>query len=58
MVTNDYPMLHSDMQGELHNYRWQNDLHRRDSPSYNVDDPGGVSQFGGHANVYYNEIGQ
>lgn len=56
LVTNDYPLLHSDMQGELQNYRWQNDLHKRDSPSYNVDDPGGSAQYGGNANLYFNEI--
>jgi len=58
LVTNDYPMLHSDMQGELQNYRWQNELHKRDSPSYNPDDPGGSSQYGGNSNLYYNEIGR
>lgn len=56
LVTNDYPLLHSDMQGELQNYRWQNDLNKRDNPSYNVDDPGGTAQYGGNANLYYNEI--
>jgi GWxTD domain-containing protein len=56
LVTNDYPMLHSDMQGELQNYRWQNELHKRDSPNYNLDDPGGSAQFGGNSNLYYNEI--
>lgn len=56
LVTNDYPLLHSDMQGELQNYRWQNDLHKRDSPNYNVDDPGGSVHYGGNSNLYYNEI--
>ncbi|UKN02035.1 GWxTD domain-containing protein [Paracrocinitomix mangrovi] len=56
LVTNDYPLLHSDMQGELQNYRWQNDLYKRDSPSYNVDDPGGSIHYGGNANLYWNEI--
>ena len=56
LVTNDYPMLHSDMQGELQNYRWQNDLHKRDSPNTNLDNPGGSSQYGGNSNLYYNEI--
>jgi GWxTD domain-containing protein len=56
LVTNDYPMLHSDMQGELQNYRWQNDLHRRDSPNTNLDNPGGTNSYGGNANLYYNEI--
>lgn len=56
LVTNDYPLLHSDMQGELQNYRWKNDLHKRDAPNYNVDDPGGSIHYGGNANLYYNEI--
>ncbi|MBD3637449.1 MAG: GWxTD domain-containing protein [Crocinitomicaceae bacterium] len=56
LVTNDYPLLHSDMQGELQNYRWQNDLHKRDANSQNVDDPGGSVHYGGNANVYFNEI--
>lgn len=56
LVTNDYPMLHSDMQGELQNYRWQNELHKRDSPNFNLDDPGGSDQYGGNSNLYFNEI--
>ena len=56
LVTNDYPLLHSDMQGEIQNYRWQNDLHKRDANSLNVDDPGGSVHYGGNANVYFNEI--
>jgi GWxTD domain-containing protein len=56
LVTNDYPMLHSDMQGELQNYRWQNELHKRDSPNYDLDNPGGSAQYGGNSSLYYNEI--
>lgn len=53
LVSNDYPLLHSDMQGELQNYRWQNDLHKRDSPNTDIDNPGGVSQYGGTSDVLY-----
>jgi GWxTD domain-containing protein len=56
LITNDYPLLHSEMQGELQNYRWQNDLLKRDANSLNVDDPGGSAQYGGNANLYFNEI--
>jgi GWxTD domain-containing protein len=56
LVTNDYPLLHSNMLGELQNYRWQNDLYKRDAPSYNLDDPGGSVHYGGNANLYFNEI--
>lgn len=47
LVTNDYPMLHSDMQGELQNYRWPNDLHKRDNPNTDLDNPGGSKHYGG-----------
>lgn len=54
LVTNDYPLLHSDMQGELQNLRWQNDLHKRDSPTDNVDDPNNPSHYGGTSQILYN----
>lgn len=55
LVTNDYPLLHSEMQGELQNYRWEHDLHKRDSPFTNVDDPndGNYLHYGGNSNTYY-----
>lgn len=56
LITNDYPMLHSDMQGELQNYRWRVELTKRDTPNYNLDDPGGSATYGGNSNLYFNEI--
>ena len=55
LVTNDYPLLHSEMQGELQNYRWQHDLHKRNSPNINIDDPndGNINHYGGNSNIYY-----
>lgn len=55
LVTNDYPLLHSEMQGELQNYRWEHDLHKRDSPFTNIDDPndGNNLHYGGNSNTYY-----
>jgi len=55
LVTNDYPMLHSEMQGELQNYRWEHDLHKRNSPSTNLDDPtdGNTIHYGGNSNMYF-----
>jgi len=57
LVTNDYPLLHSEMQGELQNYRWQHDLHKRNSPNINIDDPndGNIQHYGGNANIYFND---
>ncbi|HIP35675.1 MAG TPA: GWxTD domain-containing protein [Crocinitomix sp.] len=56
LITNDYPMLHSDLRGELQNYRWQRDLHKRDSPNVNIDDPndGNYDHYGGQSGIYFN----
>jgi GWxTD domain-containing protein len=53
LVTNDYQLLHSDMQGELQNFRWESALHKRDSPSTGVDDPGGSVQYGGTSSTLF-----
>ncbi len=53
LVTNDYALLHSDMQGELQNFRWESVLHKRDSPTTGVDDPGGSVQYGGTSSTLY-----
>ena len=56
LVTNDYPLLHSELRGELQNYRWQHDLHKRDSPNTNIDDPndGNKDHYGGQSGIYFN----
>lgn len=55
LVTNDYPMLHSELPGEIQNYRWEHDLHRRNSPSTNVDNgnDGNTIHYGGNSGVYF-----
>lgn len=35
--TNDFSLLHSDVTGEISNYRWQYVLYERVNPSFNVD---------------------
>lgn len=37
LITNDYPLLHSDMRGELNNTRWQYELYKRNTPPSNID---------------------
>lgn len=54
LITNDYPLLHSDMQGELQNFRWETDLYKRDTPNTNVDNPGSSIHYGGNARELYN----
>lgn len=55
LVNNDYEVLHSDLQGEIKNYRWQHDLHKRNSPANNIDNPndGNIDHFGGNSNIYF-----
>lgn len=55
LVTNDYPLLHSEMQGELQNYRWEHDLHKRNSPFENIDNgnDGNSIHYGGNSGTYY-----
>lgn len=37
MVTNDFTLLHSDVVGELSNYRWQYVLYQRVDPGFDLD---------------------
>ncbi|RFC55512.1 GWxTD domain-containing protein [Brumimicrobium aurantiacum] len=55
-LNKDYTLLHSDMLGELQNYRWKYALNKRNSPDQNLDDPdGGANEhFGGNSSRYYN----
>ena len=55
-LNDDYRLLHSDMIGEIQNYRWKYALNRRNTPDADLDDPsGGASpHFGGNSSRYYN----
>ncbi len=57
LVTNNYQLLHSDLIGELQNYRWQQALAKRTSPNQDIDDPndGNNSHYGGNSNYYYRQ---
>ena len=57
LVDNHYQLLHSDMQGELKNYRWQQLLSKRNSPNQNIDDPndGNKEHYGGESMDVYNQ---
>lgn len=55
LVTNDYSLLHSDLQGEITNYKWERDLNRRNSPTGNIDDAneGNFNSFGTNSRVLF-----
>ena len=37
IISNDYPLLHSTMQGEIYNTQWRVDLHKRTNPIRDID---------------------
>lgn len=57
LVNNNYRLLHSDLIGELQNYRWQQQLAKRNSSNSDIDDPndGNLKHFGGNSIDLYNQ---
>ncbi len=51
LVSNEFELLHSDAQGEMYDYQWQNKLHSRDTQTRDIDSEG-LNQddyFGNHS---------
>lgn len=57
IVGNNYRLLHSDMLGEIKNFKWPGLLTKRNNSTINVDDPleGGFDHFGGQSRDNYNQ---
>ncbi|MCB0821525.1 MAG: GWxTD domain-containing protein [Bacteroidales bacterium] len=53
LVTNDFMLLHSDVSGELSNYRWQYVLYDRVDPGFNIDESTVPSSWGGNSTRYF-----
>ena len=53
LVTNDFMLLHSDVSGELSNYRWQYVLYDRVDPGFNIDASDVPSSWGGNSKRYF-----
>jgi GWxTD domain-containing protein len=54
LVSTDYELLHSDMQGEHADYQWQMKLHNRNSPGGNIDQTtNGIDHYGGRTEDFY-----
>jgi GWxTD domain-containing protein len=54
LATNDFPLLHSDMIGEINNPTWQMMLHRRDNRyDYNIDQEKVTPHFGGNSDDFF-----
>jgi GWxTD domain-containing protein len=53
LATNEFPLLHSDMFGEINNPRWQVMLHRRDQVVYDLQDNKVQDHFGGNSGDFF-----
>ncbi len=54
LVTNDYELLHSDLQGEITNANWQVVLNKRNSPNGTVEEGGSnYNHWGSNTNVLF-----
>ncbi len=55
LVTNDYQVLHSDVPGEMKNFRWETMLNQRNTPNGDVDSPGNgnFNHFGSRSGEFY-----
>ena len=53
IVTNDFQLLHSDVTGELSNYRWQYVLYSRVDAGYNIEKGVSEDSWGGNSKKYF-----
>lgn len=53
IVTNDFMLLHSDVSGELSNYRWQYVLYQRVDPGFDLDQSEVPASWGGNSKKYF-----
>lgn len=53
IVTNDFVLLHSDVSGELSNYRWQLILNQRVDPGTNIDQNQTQDSWGDNSKKYF-----
>ena len=55
LVTNDYSLLHSDLQGEIQNFKWQIELNSRNTTKGNIDDAneGNYNHYGTNSGTLF-----
>lgn len=53
IVTNDFAQLHSDVTGELSNYRWQYVLYQRVDPGFDINQSEIPDSWGGDSKKYF-----
>jgi GWxTD domain-containing protein len=53
VVTNDFALLHSDVPGEISNYRWQYMLYQRIDAGFDLDKEASQDNWGGNSKKYF-----
>ena len=53
LVTNEYPLLHSDMPGHIYNAQWKVQLHKRTNQPIDMETENNSNHYGGRADDYY-----
>ena len=53
IATNDFRQIHSDVTGELANYRWQQIINGRIDPGFNLDNGAAADGWGGNSKRYF-----
>jgi len=54
LITNDYPLLHSNLPGELKNPQWKVQLHKRTNSPIDMNEKNNSEHWGDRAGDYYN----
>jgi len=53
VITNDYPLLHSNMRGEIKNPQWKVQLHKRTNATRDMTEENSIEHWGSRAAEYY-----
>jgi len=54
LVSNDFPILHSNLPGELNNPQWKVQLHKRTNQPVDMEEQNNSQHWGGRADDFYN----
>lgn len=54
MVTNDFALIHSDVPGELFDYKWKQRIYIRNTSTNDIDSDGVIDHWGDKSNDYFN----
>lgn len=57
LVTNDYMLLHTDLQGEIQNFKWEQELNSRNTTKGNIDDAneGNYNHYGTNSGTLFTQ---